>query len=179
MNARAEMLADALGVTRPLFDRFLAGFDDTNRTTQGPSLPNHAAWTLGHLALYHHRAADRVLGHDDPRALPESDFVVGEGRGGDADRFDTESVCYGSRPTDEPAIYPGWGRCVAIHGAAWARFVETVRSADDAMLDRMVAWGASPFPASALVTRMQFHLATHAGQITDLRRALGLGSVIG
>ncbi|MEZ6317311.1 MAG: hypothetical protein R3B49_00965, partial [Phycisphaerales bacterium] len=98
MNARAEILATALDATLPLFERFLAGFDDSNRTKQGPSLPNHAAWTLGHLALYHHRAADRVLGHDDPQALPESDFVKGDGHAGDGERFDSESVCYGSHP---------------------------------------------------------------------------------
>lgn len=178
MPTRAEILADSLNVARPLFDRFLAGFDDANRTRQAPGLPNHAAWTLGHLALYHHRAADRLLGHDDPRPLPERDFLSADGRGGNAERFDTESVCYGSSPTDEPAIYPGWLRCVEIHDAAWARLVETVRAGDDAMFDRPVPWGATPFPGSALVTRMLMHLATHGGQITDLRRALGMGSAI-
>ena len=47
----ATELAEAIGSTRELLVRYLQGFDDANATAQAPGLPNHAAWTLGHLAL--------------------------------------------------------------------------------------------------------------------------------
>ncbi|MBO6741221.1 MAG: DinB family protein [Phycisphaerales bacterium] len=178
-DPRAGVLADALETTLPLFTRFLSGFSDDNHTHQAHAMPNHAAWTLGHLALYHHRATDRLLGHDAPQPLPESDFIEGDGRSGTPTHVDTESVCYASVPVDDPSIYPSFDRLLDIHHRAWSRLVETTRSADSAMLDRMVPWGNTPFPADALVVRMMMHMGTHAGQITDLRRGLGMPSVIG
>lgn len=178
-DPRAAVLADALETALPLFTRFLVGFDDTNHTRQAPGMPNHVAWTLGHLALYHHRAADRVLGHDEPQPLPEQDFISGDGRSGTADRVDTESVCYGSVPTDNPSIYPTYARLLELHDAALNRLISTARSADREMLDRMVPWGSTPFAADKLLVRMIMHLGTHTGQITDLRRGLGMKSVIG
>ncbi len=46
----ATALADAISSTEELLTRYLAGFDDHNAVAQAPSLPNHAAWILGHLA---------------------------------------------------------------------------------------------------------------------------------
>ena len=178
-DPRAAVLADALETTLPLFTRFLKGFDDTNHTHQAPGMPNHCAWTLAHLALYHHRATDRLLGFDDPKPLPESDFIAGDGRSGTPDRIDSESVCYGSTPTDDPSIYPTHARLLEIHERAWQRLTDTTRNATSDMLDRKVPWGNAPFPADALVVRMMMHMGTHAGQITDLRRGLGMPSVIG
>ncbi len=177
-DPRAAVLANALETTLPLFTRFLNGFNNENRTHQAPGIPNHAAWTLGHLALYHHRATDRLLGHDDPQPLPAADFIEGNGRSGTPDRIDSESVCYGSVPVDDPSMYPAYDRLLDIHQRAWSRLIETTRSADSAMLDRRVPWGNAPFPADALVVRMMMHMGTHAGQITDLRRGLGMPSAI-
>lgn len=177
-DPRAPILSTALESALPLFTRFLAGFDDTNHTKQAPGMPNHCAWTLGHLALYHHRTADRLLGSDDPQPLPETDFLSADGRGGTPQRVDTESVCFGSTPTDEPSIYPTFERLFDIHERAWSRLAKTVRNADAAAFDRTIRWGSASFPAELLVTRMLMHLGTHTGQISDLRRGLGMPSVI-
>ena len=64
---RAEALASGMRATGPFVTRFLAGFDDTNRTKQMPMLPNHAAWCMGHLALTMNRFAERF----DGKGLPE------------------------------------------------------------------------------------------------------------
>jgi len=208
MNTRASILSAALEGAYPLFTRYLAGFGDSTRTRQASGLPNHAAWTLGHLAMYHHQAADRLLGLDEGRRLPATDFAVPGGDGGDGgggggggvhrleagatggggggggvpESFDPATVCNGSTPIDDPLIYPAWSRCRAIHDAAWARLVETVRAGDDGSFDRPVNWGTRGtdcFPGERLVSRMLFHLAMHGGQLTDLRRALGMGMVNG
>jgi hypothetical protein len=178
-DPRAAVLADALDTTFPLFTRFLDGFSDQNHTKQAPGMPNHAAWTLGHLALYHHRATDRLLGHDDTQPLPESDFIEGDGNSGTSTHVDTESVCYGSTPIDDSTRYPSFERLLEIHERAWSRLTHATRNADGTSLDRMVPWGNKPFGADALVVRMIMHMGTHTGQITDLRRGLGMSSVIG
>ena len=169
-------LAQSVRLSGMLFQRFLAGFDDANRTTQAPALPNHAAWTLGHLAITLHRAAEKLDAGGDP--LPESDFIDGADRG-DSDRFGTESVCFGSTPTDDPAGYPSWARCRDIFAAGIERLAAAAESASADQLAAKVSWGSGELPAGDLVHRLAFHQGTHAGQIADLRRALGLGSIFG
>src|SRR5688500_3629926 len=102
---RQDMLAQSVELSRVLLARYFKGFDDSNHTKQPPGLPNHFAWTLGHLALNLHRVAQQFEG-PSAGALPEADFVTGDGRSGDARRYDTEGVAFGSRPTADTALYP-------------------------------------------------------------------------
>ena len=171
--SRQILLAEQIRQSRDLLVRYLAGFDDANRTQQAPGLPNHLAWTLGHLAITMHRTAERF----DGQALPASDFVTGDGRAGDGNRFDTEAISFGSTPIDDPKIYPLWSRCVVILDAAVERLAHAIEHADDAQLDAMTTWGKAELPLYTLATRMIFHNGTHCGQIADLRRALGIGSI--
>jgi hypothetical protein len=176
-SPHAEILARNILHCQSLFERYLAGFTDTNRTTQAPHLPNHAAWTLGHLALTAHRGADRVRGRDDMGELPPTDFVMG--LAGDAQRYATETIAYGSIPTDEPDRYPSLARGLEIMHAAHATLADTLRTASADALARATPWGGGPTIVSDLALRMGFHIATHAGQIVDLRRALGFQPVLG
>lgn len=176
-NPNAQLLAHNILHCQSLFERYLAGFDESNRTTQAPHMPNHAAWTLGHLALTAHRCADRVKGLDDKGDLPPTDFVMGDR--GDDQRFATESIAYGSTPTDEPDRYPSLARGLEIMHAAHATLAETLRNASPEALARPTPWGGGQTTVSDLALRMGFHIATHAGQIVDLRRAMGFQTVLG
>ena len=169
-----ETIAQAIRNTQPLIVRSLEGFNEDNRTAQPPGLPNHAAWTLGHLALTMHRAAEKA----DPSPLPDADFVTGDGSDGDSRRFDTESVCFASTPLDDPARYPSLARCVEIFDAALNRLADAARNAPDQSLARPVQWGPAEIPVADLFTRMIFHNGAHGGQILDLRRALGFEPLI-
>ena len=171
---RGEILARGVNDSKALLARYLNGFTDANHTRQAPGLPNHAAWCLGHCALTMHRASEKL----DGRTLPESHFILNQSRG-DADRFGTESICFASTPVDDPAAYPGLSRCVTIFDAACDRLASAARTAPEARLDEQVKWGAGEATLESLVLRMVFHNGTHCGQITDLRRALGLGSIFG
>ena len=173
MSQRAHTLAHAARASAPLFSRFLAGFDDTNHTAQAPHLPNHAAWTLAHLALYLNRVAERF----DKQPFPASDFA--DDRKAAPDRFDTESCCYGSTPTKDPAGYPPYARCVEIFDNALTRFADAVGDLTDEQLDAQTSWGSGTITIEDLVIRLTAHTALHAGQLTDLRRALGMPGVIG
>jgi hypothetical protein len=172
---RQQYLFDAILDSRMLIARYFKGFDDTNHTRAAEHLPNHFAWTLGHLALTLHRAAEKL----DRADLPASDFLSGDGRSGTRDRFDTENVCFGSKPEPNPAIYPTRARCEEIFNAAVQRFAATVRNATEQQLDAQIPWGNGTTSMSNLAVRMVFHTGTHAGQLADLRRALGLGSIFG
>lgn len=174
-----QTLARLIEVNVPLFERFLEGFDEANRASQAPGCPNHVIWTLGHVSLTMHRMADRLRGSDEPGTLPESDFYTGDGRGGDRDRYDTEAICFGSTPSPQADRYPSLARGRQIFRDACARLREEAAGADHAKLARMSRWGSGEQAVGDLVMRVVLHNATHAGQLTDLRRGLGLKRVIG
>lgn len=175
----AELLADAVLQCKPLLTRYLAGFSDQTRTRQAPTLPNHAAWCLGHCALTMHR----VAGYLDGGPVPEDDIAppgAAASVEAPADRFRADDVAFGSTPRDEPGRYPPLARCVAIYERACDRLAQAVRHASPADLARDVPWGpqGQRVPLATLVGRVVFHNGVHTGQIADLRRALGFEPVM-
>jgi len=172
VTERQRMLAEVVGVSRHGVHRYLVGFDDSTRTRQAPGLPNHVAWSLGHCAQVMHRVAERL----DGRPLPESDFIAGADRG-NAIRFGTESVCFGSAPKDDPGAFPSLERCKAVFDGACERLAKAAEQASDEALDAPTEWVGASIPMRHLIVRVSQHNSMHAGQIIDLRRALGLKSI--
>ncbi len=172
-TASGVALAHGIELSQTLTKRYFAGFDDSNRTKQAPGLPNHFAWQLGHLALTMHRVAEKL----DGGSLPPSDFSPSDR--GDARCFGTESVSFGSKPSDSPASYPGASRCVEVFDGSCVRLARALRAAGPDKLARQHPWGATGATSSVhdLALRMLVHNGMHAGQLADLRRALGMGSI--
>jgi hypothetical protein len=170
-----DLIADALLTTKTLTGRYLGGFDDASALQQPTGLPNHVIWNLGHVAITMHRVAERI----DGKPLPESDFVLGPR--GDARRFGTESVAFGSTPRPTAEEYPSLRRAQEIHDAAVDRLSMAARGASDATLQQMTPWGGpgQEMPIAILALRMMYHNGMHTGQIADTRRALGMKSIFG
>ena len=168
-----EVLAAIVRASPPLLLRFIDGFDDETRAAQAPGLVNHPAWILGHAALTMHRCAEKIDGHP----LPESDFLTGDGTQGDAERFDTESVCFGSTPVGDATRYPTLDRAVAIFEASAERLATTLERANHTQLEVVHTWATHSATVPELVARMVNHNGTHAGQLIDLRRALGMPGI--
>lgn len=175
----SKALAASMRHADELFRRYLAGFDDENRVDQAEGLPNHASWTLGHVSVSLHRAADLILGFNEPQHLPTEDWVHGDGTAGDPSRYDTESVCFGSIPRADAKAFPRWQRAVAIYGNSVEKIAGAIDGASQKMIEREVNWGKTPTTCGLLVTRQVMHLGLHCGQLVDLRRALGMGRVVG
>jgi hypothetical protein len=155
--------------------RYLKGFDDTNHTATAENLPNHVAWCLGHCALMMHRAAERV----DGQFKANGDFVMGQGSG-DAQRFGSESVAFGSNPLAAGVVYPGFERCMEVFSSAIQRLAGAIKSCPDDLLDAHVTFmGGVTMPRWAVTPRMVFHNGVHCGQIAGLRRALKMPSIFG
>lgn len=172
-----DVLAEGILSTKALAARYYVGFDESNRTRQAENLPNHFAWNLGHLALTMHRAAERISGKT---GLPESDFLTGgtPAGGGDARRFATESVGFGSKPVDAPSQYPSFDRCIAIFNSACDHLAAIVRAMPDSELEAGAPWGqGQTLPKFQMAQRMIFHNGDHVGQLADLRRAFGFKSI--
>ena len=157
-----DSLADGVQETGDLFLRYVAGFDDTNATRQGPGLPNHLIWTLGHLSLYLHRAAELLLDREIEM------------------EWDPEPFSFGSEPVDDPDQYPTLAAMLGHFRTSLDALADAVREIGSEGLDREVKWGPMGMISGLdLVLRMVFHNGTHCGQIVDLRRGLGLGRVLG
>lgn len=172
MGDRAVLLAEGIEASRLATELFFTGFDDSNRTVQAPGLPNHFAWTLGHLAFVMHRAAERF----DCRPLPENDFA-GATRG-DAACFGIEGVAKDSVPITDASAYPREARCREIFASAATRLADAVRGASDEMLASTIKWGPREMTLAALASRMVFHNGFHAGQLASLRKALGMKGML-
>ena len=169
-----ELLADIVLGVKGFLGRFLAGFTEENRTRQADHLPNHAMWVLGHVSVFMHHVAGLI----DGRPMPVGDFVDADGHAGGSERFDVKSIGYASKPAADASLYPTLERGRAIFEAAVDRLAAAVRAADDATLEREVDWGGTKIALGSFVGRLVFHNGFHAGEIADLRRALGFEGVI-
>lgn len=169
------MLAEVVRASGPVLTRFLAGFTEETRTKQGPGLPNHVAWTLGHCAYTMGRLVERFGGP----ALPEKDFIAGDGTKGNTEKFDTLSVRLNSYPVDDPKRYPTLVRSREIFDGAVARLASVVEASDGAKLETLAPWGEQKMSLGTLVMRVSLHNAQHAGQLADLRRALDMPRIAG
>lgn len=176
--ASKDLLAEAVLNSGELLKRYLAGFDDANRCFITIDLPNHVAWTLGHLALTMVRAGEKLGGPGpDPDQFVTADDPDARGRSGDQRRFDADGVAFGSSPSMDPTHFPAFDRCVEIFDDSCRSLARTIRAADDAVLAAKVRWGNAEIPGWAVALRMAFHNGTHTGQLADLRRALRLKSI--
>ena len=174
MSDRTELLALSVRESAELTARFFEGFDDGNRLATAPGIPNHAAWTLGHLALTMARVAQRLGG---PAPSPHH-FLQGADSG-TADAFGTEQIAFGSTPSDSPDVWPLWPRCVTAFENATEALASTIASLDDEALHAETPWGSGSITNLRMILRMPVHNGNPAGQLIDLRRALGMGRVIG
>jgi hypothetical protein len=184
-----DTIADTIALSQTLITRYFAGFNNTNHTLQPFGLPNHFAWTLGHLAYIMQRAAEKI----DDQPPPPSDFILSGSSGGAAGgtgvppvsgapatpptRFTSAAVSFGSTPVNDPAQYPTTARSLEIFNTACARLIAATRAASDDKLRQASKWGAADLPIRDIILRMPFHNGTHAGQLADIRRALGFKSI--
>lgn len=142
----------------------VADIPDEQMTIQPSGIVNHPAWTLGHLA----NTADAALKLLGVAPLCPSDWPEKFGRG--------------STPLPDRGIYPAKGVLMAALEAAHGKLAAAVESATPEMLN-----AANPnernrqfFPtAGSLIAHiMTSHQATHLGQLSAWRRAMGMKSVM-
>jgi hypothetical protein len=138
----------------------LGDFPAERYTAQLPGAPNHALWTIGHLAtgyVWFGGAAGVAM-----PALPGSY---------------NELFGYGSKPVGDAMHYPAMAEVRGYCDKAFDALVDGVKRLTDAELAAPPAVDTGGFAKDRLdaVEKAAWHEGWHAGQIAMLRRALGLG----
>jgi hypothetical protein len=173
--SQKDTLAQLVRSCYDSFERFLEGFDEENRTAQAPDMPNHAAWTLGHLSLVVSQVACML----DEGEMDEDFFVVGKDRTSPPQRYDTNAIAFGSTPVDDPSAYPSLARGKELFAHSMQRLERAVARLDDARLEETFQLGPWRMTLTELIGRVTCHNMIHAGQLIDLRRAHGFDPVEG
>ena len=122
---------------------------------QPPGVPNHAAWTLGHI-IYSCQGVAAELGAE--QWLPdhwEADFG------------------YGSTPSPDLARYPNKSEMLKILADAASRLRQTLFAASESILAQSLPDETLPTMGHLLFQVIVAHTAYHAGQLAVWRRALG------
>lgn len=132
---------------------------DDKATAQAAGQPNHCLWTLGHLAETYEWASNLFDGK--PRTLPE----------GYAKLFGM-----GSQPTGDATAYPPIAEVRAAFDRAYARLVTATKAMTPAQLDESLKEATQGFASTKkdMVYKMAWHDGWHLGQLTTLRKFLGL-----
>jgi DinB superfamily len=154
---------DTLKWCHGTFELLLKDIPHEHYCTQFPGADNHVLWTIGHLATMY----TWVLG-----GLDERGFKLPEGYGklfGD-----------GSRPVADFAAYPPVNEVKAWHDKAFTAFAAAIAAQSDSQLalPPAVDTGGMAKDRLHLVYVAAWHEGWHQGQISALRRALGLKPVL-
>ncbi len=141
----------------------LADWPHDRLTHQNSPLDNHALWTLGHLSTTYSWLASLLDGHMTP--LPESYNTL---------------FGMGSKPQSDPSVYPPMGEVRHHFDATYARLVELASKIRPADADKPTVGNSHGFAKSRadVLFKAAWHEGWHSGQLSTLRRGLGLKGVM-
>jgi len=152
-------LVHTFDATIEFVEKSVADLSEQQMVEQPTGVPNHAAWTLGHVILSCQGIAVE-LGAE--AWLPDNwESVYG----------------YGSMPRGDLQFYPRKAELLAILASATSRLRQALLAATDSVLSRSLPGGQLPTMAHLLLQVVVAHTAYHAGQLTVWRRAIGKHSV--
>jgi hypothetical protein len=171
-NLLANALADVIAGVVPLTLRYVGGFDGVTALGQLPGLPNHVIWTLGHCGYTAARVASHLSGQPiEPQWYSQVPSTQSEG-------FEIATICRGSTPVGVAEAYPPLERATAIFREGHETFERVIRGLSGEELISEMEWHDGPIRLDALIRRIAFHTACHAGQLIDLRRGFNLPPVL-
>ncbi len=164
MTSRAHAI-ELVNFSHGVLVKMLAGFDETSALHQPHPAANHLVWTLGHLALTY----DWLAGLIDASAKGSAPEGYGTLFGWD------------TKPTGERGKYPSLADVRGAFDAAFAGFLSAAKGLGEAEAWSPTTRETKGFATSRVdaVYKGAWHDGWHMGQVADLRRSLGLGSIMG
>ena len=163
MNAKEHAITVVM-FARRMTDQLLEDIPEDKLLHQPVEGGNHALWVMGHLAS----ADDMFAGLYDggQTKLPESYKKL---------------FGMGSTPTNDAAAYPPVAEVRQHYAAARQRLLDAARAADDSVLNSPLPDDFGDFAPDklGLLISLPWHEGLHAGQITMVRKSLGIGPKMG
>lgn len=158
MSSKKLVIA-SLEFARKTTDLLLKDFPEDKRTYQPLPTINHLVWNIGHLAHTEDWLSCKLDGK--PSSVPESYAKL---------------FGYGST-IGEPNDYPPFDEIIKHYHTARIRFITAINEASDEALK-------SPLPefdtdVMGAIFMMVWHEGWHGGQLSLIRKALGLPSIYG
>lgn len=136
---------------------------DDKVTAQAAGQPNHCLWTLGHLASTYEWASGLIDGKSS--ALPQNYAGL---------------FGMGTTPSADAANYPPIAEVRSRFNAAYDRMMAAAKGMTDAQLDESLKEATGGFASTKMdmLYKMAWHDGWHLGQLTTLRKHLGLPSIM-
>jgi hypothetical protein len=154
---------EALKFAHSMTQALLKDFPETKACHQPCPTDNHLLWSVGHLAATYAWMLS-LLGR--PASVPESYMTL---------------FGWGSKPAAEGRGYPSLGAVTVAMEAEYESFLRAVEGLPESQLSKPLAQDVGKFAKDAveLVDRAAWHEGWHSGQISSVRRNLGLKSIMG
>ena len=132
---------------------------DDKATAQAAGQPNHCLWTLGHLACTYDWASGLIDGK--PSAIPESYNAL---------------FGMGSVPTADAKMYPPIAEVRKTCEGAYARLLSAAKTLTPEKGNESLKEATQGFASTKMdmLYKMAWHDGWHLGQLSTLRKHLGL-----
>ena len=159
----AALLKSKLEFTRHITNLLITAFPEDQRLHQPYDGANHLLWQVGHLGV----SAQGLAGMIDP-SHPKPDPSLDK-------LFGVKSA-----PMADASAYPDYAEVHTYFDQAMADLIALIADKDDAWFEQKVGEEQAMFgPTFAgVVMTVCWHEGLHAGQITTLRKSLGLDLVL-
>ncbi len=162
-NAEMARSVELFKWVHEMTGKLCAGFSEQQMLAQPSGGDNHLLWQIGHLATAYSWFASMLDGK--PATLGEMyDKLFG----------------WGSKPTSDPSMYPAHAEVRRIHDEQYNRVLRAAAAMSDADSLKAPAIDSGGFAKHKLdaLQKCIWHEGWHQGQISGLRRALGLPGVM-
>ena len=163
-NAEVMRAVELFKWVHEMTGKLCAGFSESQMLTQPSPSDNHLLWQIGHMATGYAYFASMLDGK--PSTLGEMyDKLFG----------------WGSKPSSDTSTYPAHAEIRRIHDEQYTRILRAASALSDADGLSAPATDSGGFAKNKLdvVSKCIWHEGWHQGQISGLRRALGLPGVMG
>ena len=154
-----ERLLESLRFSHKCINDLLDGFPAEKAIFRPASTDNHALWILGHLAVTDEWILKKF---DQDPILPENyEKLFG----------------YNTEVKDDPSIYPSFEEILQNFRTIREQLFAIYEEADDAKLSQPIGEFEGDLMSS--ISMLAWHDGWHGGQLSGIRRAIGLAPAFG
>ncbi|MBL1217890.1 MAG: DinB family protein [Planctomycetes bacterium] len=166
-EALKERAIESLEFARSMFGMITNGMTDDKACFQSRPSDNHLLWTMGHLAVTDVWVVKMMAGETVAEGLVPETYEKLFG--------------YGSKVESDASVYPSLAEVRGYFESAHNTLIETAKSKSVDQLLMSIEEASGGFMKDGIdgIMKCAWHEGWHTGQLSTLRREMGLGSAFG